>query len=65
MPNTALVSYNPLRFSSNFLERVLRLSMKSGDKIGDEELHQDYITEAAKNSALSGAIDKYEYLTRK
>ena len=37
--------------------------MKINDKIRDEKLLYDVNTEAAKISAASGKIDKYEYLT--
>ena len=37
--------------------------MTTDDKIRDEKLQHDINREATKISALSGKIDKYEYLT--
>ena len=37
--------------------------MTIDDKIRDEKLQYEFNQEAAKISALSGKIDKYEYLT--
>ena len=60
---TTLVWNNPLHFRCNLLERIYKLIMKIGDKIGDEKLQYDINTEATKISALSlEKIDKYEYL---
>ena len=61
--DTTLASDNPLCFRKNLVERIWKVIMTIDDEIRDEKLQYDINREVEKISALSGKIDKYEYLT--